>query len=225
MRPGLVKKIVIGLVAVLAASTVGLVGVSLLEDKKPAETEDSGVSTTEPASTEKQGDDTNDPIGTDTKGEDTQHGDTTGGDDTTGGEDTEPADTDPIEHQKAPAGFVLTKTFRTNTGKRLNTRIDLVCTANSDGTVHIDAKYYIEYWTLYLSSRKCTVRIGETSKQFNTPKISESEGKLHEMLLDEFSVDVNYGQEIEVFAELPYNGTYGDLEIKSLTIEQTFTVR
>lgn len=176
------------------------------------------VSTNDPDSTTDQPSSTDD--GT-TIGDTTANGETTAAPDTSKSPDTSTAD------GAAPDGFILKKSISSETGTALNLRADVRGeTDAATGKVKVTVLLYIDYRSFYLGERKnCRISLGDTSEIFNVPAISEDDNSEHTQFIASVERLCDYGETLSLYAKVPFRGTYSDVEIDSLEIDTSITVK
>ncbi|MBQ0101892.1 MAG: hypothetical protein KBT31_03750 [Firmicutes bacterium] len=244
MYSSTLTKIIIALVVILAISVAGLIAVSVMQ-REPEDTKPIGT-VAPPSTTVADGTSEEEPS---SSGEVTDPEQTTAGDEpvfppvstdtpvnppvtnppvteppTTDVPPVNPPTTDPV--QKAPAGYTLSKTFKSNSGtKYLNTVIEVSGKANTDGTVHLTVNMYLEHWAIGVGKRNCSITVGSAFKEFTSQSISSDNNSPQKTLLTTLETDVIYGQSLALVANFPFNGTYGTTDVKVINITDVITVK
>lgn len=132
----------------------------------------------------------------------------------------------PDEPTKAPEGFALDRVFTTDTGVRINMIAECHATRNSDGSVNLTVELYLEHHALAVGARNCTLKVGDVTQKFTSPRISQDGNKKTKLLLQSVSGTFAYGETVEIAAKVPVGLTnYGGVEIKSLNINESIVLK
>jgi len=132
----------------------------------------------------------------------------------------------PDEPAKAPVGFALDRVFTTDTGVRINMIAECHATRNSDGSVNLTVELYLEHYALAVGARNCTLKVGDVTQKFTSPRISQDGNKKTKLLLQSVSGTFAYGETVEIAAKVPVGLTnYGGVQIKSLNINESIVLK
>ena len=141
--------------------------------------------------------------------------------------ETKPAETDPsTPSTPAPGDYAFERSFSSDTGTRLNIHVVCQGTALSDGTVRVTASLYLDYYSLGLGGRNgCRLTLGDKTATFSSPAISEEENHAHSQLIGQVETVCKYGETLSLYARFPFRGTYSDVEIENMEINETLVIR
>lgn len=129
-----------------------------------------------------------------------------------------PPETSEPDPSLAPSDYLMNMTLRSNSGAKINTRIDLTATATEDGRVKVVAKLYLEHYSLSLSKRTgCIFNLGSSKNTFTVNAISHSGGKTNTLIYT-FEGVFEYGSTLELYASYPCRCTYSGVRVESLDI-------
>lgn len=130
------------------------------------------------------------------------------------------------ETQMSASGSV-----KSNTGTKLNLRIDYIVTQNPDETqVTVTASVYLEYIRLRINDERiATVSINGQSSEFKTGRIWVDNDSLHELSVHNFEVklDHTYGEPLDLKFQSSgwiLGGTYSGTYVGEITIDETVTI-
>lgn len=226
MQMRIAVKIIITLIIILLILLTSLLIITKKLDEKPGDT------TSETTANTEQDEYTTSEDGEDTAGESTEDTDSLTFDTDEKPEDTTAADTttsppDPEPPvNTAPPDFTFNETLKSDTGTRLNIRVDLRGENAENGKVKLTAVMYLEYYSIGIGSRSgCRLSVGDASKVFHTEKINETEEKPHTKYLCEIEKICDYGETVSVSARFPFRGVYAGVQIEYLEIDSSVTVK
>ena len=176
-----------------------------------------GTGSPEPAGTTEPPAQSTDAPGTDPASSDTKGSDVT----------TVPSDTTVPSGETVPDSFRLNRTFSSNTGTPLNIRADVRGEKDAaTGKVRVTVLLYIDYKSLYFGERKnCRLSLGDTSEIFTVPGITEDSVTDHTQFIASVERLCDYGETLSLYARVPFRGSYSDIEIDSLEIDTSITIK
>lgn len=143
---------------------------------------------------------------------------------------TEPPVTNPPQTDEdrdpAPSGFSLEKVFTSDTGTRLNLRMECVAKENRDGRITMTVNLYLEHNSLQMGKRTgCRLSVGNLSETFTTDPIRQEEAKNTATLLHSISGIFSYGESVELYAKMPVRlSNYAGVAIEILEIDTRITL-
>ena len=143
------------------------------------------------------------------------------------GTGTKEPDTTAPSGGTVPDGFRLKKSFSSGTGTPLNIRADVRGEKDAaTGKVKVTVLLYLDYRSLYLGGRKnCRLSLGDVSEVFAVPGIHEDSAEEHSQFIASVERLCDYGEKLSLYANVPFRGSYSDIEIDALEIDTDITVK
>ena len=137
------------------------------------------------------------------------------------GTGTKEPDTTAPSGGTVPDGFRLKKSFSSGTGTPLNIRADVRGEKDAaTGKVKVTVLLYLDYRSLYLGGRKnCRLSLGDVSEVFTVPGIHEDSVDEHSQFIASVERLCDYGEKLSLYANVPFRGSYSDIEIDALEID------
>lgn len=126
--------------------------------------------------------------------------------------------------------FSVTGSVMSETGTRLNLRIDYAVTQSSnDSAANVNAKIYLEYIRLNINDERIgTLSVNDEVVEFTTGRIWVNDDEFHEQLLHtyDFKIENTFGEAFDLTfgATWTLGGTYSKVYVGEIKIDKTVTI-
>ncbi len=137
---------------------------------------------------------------------------------------TAPDETTKPDAPAVPANYEFKKTLKTDNGTALALRADCYGVKEGD-KVKVTVSLYLEYRSIEMRERSgCRLSLGDVSKTFGIEALSVEDNGLHTLFVCSVEKLCGYGDDVAVYARMPFRGTYAGVDIEFLEIDSYITL-
>lgn len=128
-----------------------------------------------------------------------------------------PKPTEPPPPTQAPGTILGSNSFSSNTGTSLNLNVSWEARDQGNGKCRVYITGTVSSYSLQVISHPVTITFGDYSTSVNGSSLNVSSGGMKTSNLFSTYLDVPSGTEGDMTVSWRYKGTYGDVEIDSIT--------
>jgi len=141
---------------------------------------------------------------------------------------TDPPVTDPPVTDPVVKPLFKTWEFRSDTGKHVYAKLEVTAASEEDDpkAIKVYANLFMDYHSLYMNERHgCILEVGNASQEFAIYTIEEPNNILHSQFLVTVELEAEYGDTVDLYVNIPFNGTYGSTYIDNLRIDEAIVLK